>query len=73
MQVAATTDRLAPLQAKLREYQANGCQLGWLINVQDRQVEVYRADQPPERLDAPPTLYGEAMLPGLTVNTAELC
>lgn len=72
IELRSKTDRLAPLQAKLREYQANGCSLGWLINVQDRQVEVYRADQPPEVLDAPPTLSGEAILPGLTVDTPEL-
>lgn len=72
IELRSKTDRLAPLQAKLREYQANGCQLGWLINVQDRQVEVYRANQPPEVLDAPPILAGEDILPGLTVDTAEL-
>ncbi|QQE65114.1 hypothetical protein GFS31_17990 [Leptolyngbya sp. BL0902] len=72
IELRSKTDRLAPLQAKLREYQANGCQLGWLINGQDRQVEVYRAEQPPEILDAPLTLSGEALLPGLIVNTLEL-
>lgn len=46
--------------------------LGWLINVQDRQVEVYRANQTPEVLDAPPTLSGEARLPGLTVDATEI-
>ncbi|MEY3299747.1 MAG: hypothetical protein RLZZ597_3007 [Cyanobacteriota bacterium] len=68
----ANPDGLAPLQAKLREYQANGCHLGWLINMQDCQVKVYRADQPPEVLDAPTTLLGEIYLPGLTVDTTEI-
>jgi Uma2 family endonuclease len=60
------------LQAKLREYQASGCLLGWLINVQDRQVEVYRADQPPEILASPSLLSGEDLLPGLVVETTEI-
>jgi Uma2 family endonuclease len=72
IELRSKTDRLAPLQAKLREYQANGCLLGWLINVQDRQVEVYRANQPPEVLDTPPSLSGEATLPGLIVETTEI-
>lgn len=72
IELRSKTDRLASLQAKLREYQANGCLLGWLINVQDRQVEVYRANQPPEVLDTPPSLSGEATLPGLIVETTEI-
>ena len=72
IELRSKTDRLAPLQAKLREYQANGCRLGWLINVQDCQVEVYRADQPPEILAAPSLLSGEDLLPGLVVETTEI-
>jgi Uma2 family endonuclease len=66
------TDRLRPLQAKLQEYLANGCRLGWLINVQDRQVEIYRPDQAPEVLDNPSTLSGESVLPELLVTTDAL-
>ncbi len=72
IELRSKTDRLQPLQAKLAEYQANGCRLGWLINVQDRQVEIYRPDRSPETLHAPVTLFGEAVLPELTVATAGL-
>jgi Uma2 family endonuclease len=72
IELRSKTDRLTPLQAKLREYQANGCLLGWLINVQDRQLEVYRADQPPEILASPSLLSGEDLLPGLVVETTEI-
>ncbi|MFZ9739993.1 MAG: Uma2 family endonuclease, partial [Prochlorotrichaceae cyanobacterium] len=45
IELRSISDRLDVLQAKMREYQENGVQLGWLINPQDRQVEVYRAGQ----------------------------
>ena len=72
IELRSKSDRLQPLQAKLAEYQANGCRLGWLINVQDRQVEIYRPGAEPERLNAPQTLSGEAVLPELTVATSGL-
>lgn len=72
IELRSKSDRLRPLQAKLAEYQANGCRLGWLINGQDRQVEIYRSDREPETLDAPLTLSGEATLPDLTVVTSGL-
>jgi Uma2 family endonuclease len=72
IELRSKSDRLRPLQAKLAEYQANGCRLGWLINVQDRQVEIYRSDREPETLDAPLTLSGEAVLPDLMMATSGL-
>jgi len=72
IELRSKSDRLRPLQAKLAEYQTNGCRLGWLINGQDRQVEIYRSDREPETLDAPLTLSGEATLPDLTVATSGL-
>lgn len=72
IELRSKSDRLQPLQAKLAEYLANGCRLGWLINVQDRQVEIYRPDMDVEILKAPQTLSGEGVLPELTVATAEL-
>ncbi|NJL48663.1 MAG: Uma2 family endonuclease [Leptolyngbyaceae cyanobacterium SM2_5_2] len=64
IELRSKTDRLQPLQAKLQEYLANGCELGWLINVQDRQVEIYHPNQAPEVLNEPAILSGESVLPG---------
>lgn len=72
IELRSKSDRLQPLQAKLAEYQTNGCRMGWLIDVQDRQVEIYRPDRDPEILNAPPTLLGEAIMPELAVATAGL-
>jgi Uma2 family endonuclease len=57
------TDRLQPLQQKMQEYLRCGLQLGWLINPQDRQVEIYRSGQEAEVLNYSVTLSGDNVLP----------
>ena len=52
----------------MREYIDNGARLGWLINPQARQVEIYRQGQQVEILSDPTTLSGEDVLPGFTLN-----
>ncbi len=37
--------------------------LGWLINPNNQQVEIYRAGKDVEILDSPKTLSGEDVLP----------
>lgn len=62
------SDRLTATQDKMREYLANGARLGWLIDVPNRRVEVYRPDAEVERLDAPPSLSGEPELRGFALD-----
>jgi Uma2 family endonuclease len=50
IELRSMTDNLTTLQAKMLEYQANGVRLGWLINPQQQQVEVYRLGQAVEVL-----------------------
>jgi Uma2 family endonuclease len=76
IELRSRTDELSALQAKMTEYQDNGVKLGFLINPQDRQVEIYRIDlatsNPPlprvETLQSPTTLSGENVLPGFTLD-----
>ena len=44
IEIKSESDRLRTLRAKLREYIANGAQIGWLMDPEKRTVEVYRAD-----------------------------
>jgi Uma2 family endonuclease len=60
------------MQTKMDIYRANGCRLGWLIDPQGRRVAIYRADRPVEILDAPASLSGEDLLPGVVLDTAFL-
>ncbi|MGB7415256.1 MAG: Uma2 family endonuclease [Thermosynechococcaceae cyanobacterium] len=64
------TLNLRSLQEKMLEYQQNGARLGWLINPQDRQVEVYRPEKSVEVLKSPSSLSGEDVLPGFVLDLA---
>lgn len=68
VELRSPTDTLEELQAKMREYVDNGCRLGWLINPQDRQVEIYRLGQSVLVLQSPASLSGEDVLPGFVLD-----
>jgi Uma2 family endonuclease len=68
VELKSPSDQRATLQAKMREYMANGAKLGWLIDPQQRQVEIYRLDLEVEVLDNPSELSGEAVLSGFVLN-----
>ncbi len=68
IELRSRTDSLADLQQKMAEYLANGVRLGWLINPQDRQVEIYRIDRSVEILQSPVVLSGEDVLPDFTLE-----
>jgi Uma2 family endonuclease len=67
IELRSKSDRLAPLQEKMQEYLADGLSLGWLINPQQKQVEIYRQNQAVEVVNMPVLLSGENVLPGLTL------
>jgi Uma2 family endonuclease len=52
----------------MQEYLDNGLRLGWLINPQSRQVEIYRLGQPVEIIAIPTKLSGEDVLPGFELQ-----
>jgi Uma2 family endonuclease len=68
IELRSRTDKLKPLQAKMQEYLDSGLQLGWLINPQDQQVEIYRPGQAVEILLFPVRLSGETVLPGFILE-----
>jgi len=68
VELRSKTDSLNTLRTKMQEYMNNGTQLGWLIDPQTRQVEIYRAGQAVEVLKNPSVLSGEAVLPGFTLR-----
>ena len=72
IELMSPTDDLIELQQKMLEYIDCGVRLGWLINPDDKQVEIYRIGQKKEILDNPQTLSGEDVLPKLTVNLSDI-
>lgn len=70
LELRSARDDLPPLQAKMREYLSNGVRLGWLINPQDQQVEIYRLGQSVEILNQPQAVSGEEVLPGFVLDVS---
>jgi Uma2 family endonuclease len=66
------SDYLSDVQSKMREYIDCGVRLGWLINPDERKVEIYRQGRETEVLDNPQTLKGEDIMSGLVVSLEEI-
>ncbi len=72
IELMSPSDTLKTVQAKMQEYIDNGLQLGWLLNRKDRQVEIYRPEQPVEILRSPISLSGEPILPGFILDLGSI-
>ncbi|MDJ0662615.1 MAG: Uma2 family endonuclease [Crocosphaera sp.] len=70
LELKSKTDSLKEVQEKMQEYMDNGVKLGWLINPEKKQVEIYRQGQEKEILDNSQTLSGEDILPEFTLDLA---
>lgn len=68
LELLSPNDNLTRTQAKMQEYLDSGAQLGWLLNPEDKQAEIYRPGQAVEVLNAPDSLCGDPVLPGFTLN-----
>lgn len=68
IELRSRTDRLKLLQDKMLEYLASGLKLGWLINPQQKQVEIYRVNQLIEIVNMPVVMSGEDVLPELNIT-----
>ena len=68
VELKSPSDDLEDVQYKMQEYLANGLLLGWLIDPETGQVEIYRPNQELEILDNPTTLSAETVLPGFVLD-----
>ncbi|OBQ45731.1 MAG: hypothetical protein AN484_00565 [Aphanizomenon flos-aquae WA102] len=68
IELRSRTDSLSRLQEKMQEYLDSGLRLGWLIDPQNQQVEIYRQNQTVEIVSLPTTLSGEDILPGFILE-----
>ncbi|MCF2486787.1 Uma2 family endonuclease [Dyadobacter sp. CY347] len=73
IEIRSKSDGLSYLQDKMKEFIANGTQLGWLIDRIANKIHIYRADQSVSVYDSLDVmLSGEDILPGFTLNPAAL-
>jgi Uma2 family endonuclease len=68
IELRSATDKLETLRYKMLEYQEAGVLLGWLINPQQQQVEIYRLQREVEIYNLPAALSGETVLPGFCLR-----
>jgi Uma2 family endonuclease len=58
IELRSSTDRIRRLKAKMEEYIANGAELGWLIDPEERTVWIYRTGRPVECIVNPDRISG---------------
>jgi Uma2 family endonuclease len=68
IELRSKSDSIKEVRAKMEEYRRVGVRLGWLIDPQKRQVEIYRLGRDIEILEAPTSLSGEDVLPGFVLD-----
>ncbi|MFM5902170.1 MAG: Uma2 family endonuclease [Dolichospermum sp.] len=68
IELRSATDNIETLRSKMQEYMDAGVKLGWLINPQQQQVEIYRLGKDVELRNLPTELLGEDILPGFILN-----
>jgi len=68
IELRSRTDSLAALQEKMQEYLDSGLRLGWLIDPQQQQAQVYRPNRAVEVASFPTRLSGESVLLDFTLD-----
>ena len=68
IELKSDSDRLRVLREKMREYIANGAELGWLIDPETRSVEIYRPGAEPQLLAGIDSVQGEGPVAGFVLD-----
>lgn len=68
VELRSSSDSLAELQEKMREYLNNGARLGWLLDPTTRSVYVYRADGAIEEIKNAERVEGDPLLTGFVLD-----
>ncbi len=72
LELISPTDDLTTVQEKMAEYMTCDIKLGWLINPDEKQVEIYRIGQDKEVLNNPSSISGEDVMPNLIVDLSDI-
>jgi Uma2 family endonuclease len=64
IELRSPSDRLPDLEAKMHQWIANGAQVAWLIDPQEKSVSIYRLGQEPEHLVQPTSVQGDGPIAG---------
>jgi Uma2 family endonuclease len=64
VEVRSESDRLRPLREKMLMWIANGVDLAWLIDPEEKSVTIYRPGEQPEHLAHPTSVQGTGPIAG---------
>src|SRR5580658_4957877 len=72
IEVMSPSDRLVAAQKKMRLWAANGVELGWLIDADNRCVYVYRGTAEPRLVANAESIHGEGPVEGFVLPLKEI-
>jgi len=72
LELRSQSDRLKDCFEKMNDWMANGCQLAWLIDLDNRITYIYRPEQERQEVEGLVILSGETVLPGFTLDLGQL-
>jgi Uma2 family endonuclease len=72
VEVRSESDRLPDLQAKMEQWIANGAQVAWLIDPEEKSVTIYRPGDEPEHLAHPTSVQGTGPIAGFELVTSRI-
>ena len=72
IELRSPNDRISAMTAKMHEYIANGVQLAWQIDPQNRTVTIYRPGVEPQVLNNPTEVTGDGPVAGFVLPLAEI-
>ena len=70
VELTSPSDRLSKVQEKMREWMANGAQLGWILHTDGEEVHIYRSSGI-EILKRPDQVSGEGPVEGFVLELVE--
>jgi Uma2 family endonuclease len=72
IELRSESDRLIPLQEKMRMWLANGAELAWLVDPSRKVVEIYRTGREAEVLEGHSAVYGEGPVAGFVLELGRI-
>lgn len=72
LELRSPNDRLKDCFEKMDDWMANGCRLGWLIDLTNQLTYIYRPGQERQEVNGLEQLSGEDVLPGFSLDLARL-
>ncbi len=72
IELKSPSDRLKTIEAKMEEYIENGAKMGWLIEPENKQVQIYCPDRAVEICSNLSSVSGRNLLPEFELDLTEI-